>query len=87
MPLCTEHRQKISLCSTGRIESLHKRREQRLTEQLKGSCYLLQDAFKDRIRYIVAVQIDDQKVRQNIFQTQSVFALTGWIAENDAREC
>ena len=33
---------------------------------------------------MISVQIDDQKVRENIFQTQSVFALTGWIAEEDA---
>ena len=32
---------------------------------------------------MVTLQIGDQKVRENIFQTQSVFALTGWLTEND----
>lgn len=55
---------------------------QRLTEQLKvaaKSSKLLKTGFD-----MVTLQIDDQKVRENIFQTQSVFALTGWITENDA---
>lgn len=54
---------------------------QRLTEQLKvaaTSSKLLKKGFD-----MVTLQIDDQKVRENIFQTQSVFALTGWLTEND----
>lgn len=54
---------------------------QRLTEQLKVSATsskLLKKGFD-----MVTLQIDDQKVRENIFQTQSVFALTGWLTEND----
>lgn len=54
---------------------------QRLTEQLKvaaASSKLLKKGFD-----MVTLQIDDQKVRENIFQTQSVFALTGWLTEND----
>lgn len=57
---------------------------QRLTEQLKvaaKSSKLLKTGFD-----MVTLQIDDQKVRENIFQTQSVFALTGWITENDANK-
>lgn len=55
---------------------------ERLTEQLKAaaeSAQLLKTGSD-----MISVQIDDQKVRENIFQTQSVFALTGWIAEEDA---
>lgn len=55
---------------------------ERLTEQLKTaaeSAQLLKTGSD-----MISVQIDDQKVRENIFQTQSVFALTGWIAEEDA---
>ena len=54
---------------------------QRLTEQLKvaaTSSKLLKKGFD-----MVTLQIDDQKVRENIFQTHSVFALTGWLTEND----
>lgn len=54
---------------------------QRLTEQLKvaaTSSKLLKKGFD-----MVTLQIDNQKVRENIFQTQSVFALTGWLTEND----
>lgn len=54
---------------------------QRLTEQLKvaaTSSKLLKKGFD-----MVTLQIDDQKIRENIFQTQSVFALTGWLTEND----
>lgn len=54
---------------------------ERLTEQLKTaaeSAQLLKTGSD-----MISVQIDDQKVRENIFQTQSVFALTGWIAEED----
>ena len=54
---------------------------QRLTEQLKvaaTSSKLLKKGFD-----MVTLKIDDQKVRENIFQTQSVFALTGWLTEND----
>lgn len=54
---------------------------ERLTEQLKAaaeSAQLLKTGSD-----MISVQIDDQKVRENIFQTQSVFALTGWIAEED----
>lgn len=54
---------------------------QRLPEQLKvaaTSSKLLKKGFD-----MVTLQIDDQKVRENIFQTQSVFALTGWLTEND----
>lgn len=65
----------------GRIESSTKEIE-RLTEQLKvaATSALLLKTGSD----MVEVQIDDQKVRQNIFQTQSVFALTGWIVADDA---
>lgn len=55
---------------------------ERLTEQLKAaaeSAQLLKTGSD-----MISVQIDDQKIRENIFQTQSVFALTGWIAEEDA---
>lgn len=55
---------------------------ERLTEQLKAaaeSAQLLKTGSD-----MISVQIDDQKVRENIFHTQSVFALTGWIAEEDA---
>lgn len=55
---------------------------ERLTEQLKAaaeSAQLLKTGSD-----MISVQIDDQKVRENIFQTLSVFALTGWIAEEDA---
>ena len=54
----------------------------RLTEQLKvmaKNANLLKTGSD-----MVAMQIDDQNVRQNIFQTQSVFALTGWITADDA---
>ncbi len=58
-----------------------KQEEEKLTEQLKvaaTSSKILKTGFD-----MVTLQIDDQKVRENIFQTQSVFALTGWITEND----
>ncbi len=58
------------------------RETERLTEQLKvaaKSAKLLKTGSD-----MISMQIDDQKVRENIFQTQSVFALTGWIAEEDA---
>lgn len=32
---------------------------------------------------MVVLQIDDQKAKEKIFHTQSVFALSGWVAEND----
>ena len=54
----------------------------RLNEQLKvaaKSSKLLKTGYD-----MVSLQIDDQKVRENIFQTESVFALTGWIVENDS---
>lgn len=65
------------------IEACQKE-EQRLTEQLKvaaTSSKMLKTGFD-----MISLQIDDQKVRENIFQTQSVFALTGWITENDAEK-
>jgi V/A-type H+-transporting ATPase subunit I len=58
------------------------RETERLTEQLKvaaKSAKLLKTGSD-----MISMQIDDQKVQENIFQTQSVFALTGWIAEEDA---
>ena len=58
------------------------RETERLTEQLKvaaKSAKLLKTGSD-----MISMQIDDQKVRENIFQTPSVFALTGWIAEEDA---
>lgn len=56
----------------------------RLNEQLKvaaSSAKLLKTGYD-----MISLQIDDQKVRENIFQTESVFALTGWIVENDSEK-
>lgn len=65
----------------GQVETATKEVE-RLTEQLKvmaQNCELLKTGSD-----MVSMQIGDQNVRQNIFQTKSVFALTGWITAQDA---
>lgn len=54
----------------------------RLTEQLKiaaKSSGLLKLGSD-----MATLQIDNQKVRENLFQTNSVFALTGWIVADNA---
>lgn len=53
-----------------------------LTEQLKTAGQQI-DLLKTGYD-IVGTQIDDQKAREKIFQTESVFALSGWIIKDEA---